>query len=154
MGLSSIVLATALVAAPQAMAQTPAKVKVFDHTKTIVREVPVTERRCNDVRVPIYSNVQVQGDPGAGALMGMIVGGLLGKGVTGDDGGAAAGAVMGGIIGANEAKPRTEQQVVGYETKQSCGDYTAIRSETVEVYSHSTIRFFIDGQRYVLEFQR
>lgn len=153
-GLSSVVLATALVAAPAAMAETPSKVRIFDHTKTIVTEVPVTQRRCNEVRVPVYGSVEVQGNAGSGALMGMIVGGLLGKGVTGDDGGAAAGAVMGGIIGANESGPRTERQVVGYETKQQCGDYTAVRSEKMEVYSHSTIRFFIDGQRYVLEFQR
>lgn len=36
-----------------------------------------------------------------GALTGMIIGGLLGKGVTGQDDGAIAGAVIGGMVGAN-----------------------------------------------------
>jgi uncharacterized protein YcfJ len=35
------------------------------------------------------------------ALTGMIIGGLLGKGVTGKDDGAIAGAVIGGMVGAN-----------------------------------------------------
>ena len=35
----------------------------------------------------------------------MIVGGIIGKAITGDDSGAAAGAIMGGIIGADKSQP-------------------------------------------------
>jgi len=36
----------------------------------------------------------------------MIIGGIIGKGVTGDDKGAAAGAVLGGVIGADKGGKR------------------------------------------------
>jgi uncharacterized protein YcfJ len=85
----------------------------------------------------------------------MIIGGLLGKGVTGDDGGAAAGAVIGGLVGAdNGAKPRTERGIVGYSYEERCEIVTVNQQSYKEVYSHSTIRFYVDGQRHVLEFQR
>jgi uncharacterized protein YcfJ len=48
----------------------------------------------------------------------MIIGGLLGKGVTGKDKGAAAGAVLGGIIAADSSK--ANRVVVGYEPVKKC----------------------------------
>lgn len=149
-----LILTTALVASTSAMAETPTKVKVYDHTKTIVREVPVKEQRCYDVKVPIYESVTTTGDAGGGALLGMILGGILGKGVTGDDGGAAAGAVIGGVIGADKNQSRTENREVGYRYEEECSTYTAIGREVIEVYSHSTIRFHVGGQRYVLDFKK
>jgi len=83
----------------------------------------VTEYRnstqCENVQVPIYGTRQRGGASGGDVLAGMIIGGLLGKGVTGDDGGAAAGAVMGGVIAADNAN-RTEQVVTGYRTERQC----------------------------------
>lgn len=145
----------ALAAATPAIAEVPDRVRVFDHTKTIVQSTPVNEQQCYQVKKPVYSQYKREGDAAGGALAGMIIGGILGKGVTGDDGGAAAGAVLGGIIGADKGgKPRTEREVIGYEYVQKCENVTRYRNDTIEVYSHSTVRFYINGQRYVLEFQR
>lgn len=152
-GVSSLVLVAALAATP-AMAETVSRVKVFDHTKTIVTNVPTNQERCQDVKVPYYENVYVENNAGEGALMGMIIGGLLGKGATGDDGGAAAGAVIGGIIGANESQGGTERRIAGYTYERQCSIVQINNREQREVYSHSTIRFYLDGKRHVLEFQR
>lgn len=146
----------ALAAATPAMAnERVTNVKVFDHTKTIVQYTPVTSYVCNDVKKPVYGNVRKQGNAAEGALAGMIIGGLLGKGVTGDDSGAAAGAIFGGLVGADKgAKPRNSKEIIGYEIVESCKEVTNNRKEYVEVYSHSTIRFFVNGNRYVLDFQK
>lgn len=130
-------------------------VKVFDHNRVIYKQVPTSQTFCRDVKVPVYGNVQTEGNAAGGALAGMIIGGLLGKGVSGNDDGAAAGAVIGGLIGADKgAKPKTEQQVVGYEYVEKCNTETVIEEVKTEVYSHSTIRFYLNGQRYVLEFKK
>jgi len=128
-------------------------VKVFDHNKIIYESVPVTINDCQDVKVPIYQDVQVQGDAAGGALAGMIIGGLLGGTVSGKDEGAAAGAVIGGLIGADKgSKPKTERRVVGYEWVEKCARKTTTDYVEKEVYSHSTIRFYLNGKRYVVEF--
>ena len=48
----------------------------------------------------------------------MIIGGLLGKGVGGNDKGAAAGAVLGGIIAADKNNGR--RVVTGYRIERQC----------------------------------
>ena len=65
---------------------------VADRYKIIVEVEPYTKKECVTVNVPIYGTTTQQGDAAGGALLGMILGGLIGKGVTGDGGGAAAGA--------------------------------------------------------------
>ena len=154
--LKSIVLIAALATATQATASGGAtKVKVFHHTKTVIVNNPKQVRECRDVEVPVYDQYQTEGDAAGGAFLGMIIGGLLGKGVTGDDGGAAAGAVIGGLVGADKgAKPKTQRGIIGYSYEQRCDIVTINQEAYRDVYSHSTIRFYIDGQRHVLEFQR
>ncbi len=152
--IAPLVLVTALAAPTITMADTPTKVRVVDYNKTIVSSVPSTQEVCENVKVPIYSSVKTQGDAGGGALIGMILGGLLGKGVTGDDGGAAAGAVLGGVIGADKGQTRTEQVVVGYENERQCGTRTTYVNQERELYSHSIIHFRSGGREYALRFQR
>jgi uncharacterized protein YcfJ len=82
--------------------------------------------------------------------MGAILGGLLGGTASGSDGGAAVGALLGGAL-ANES---SNKQVAGYQLQRQCGDVRIIDDNPRTVYSHSTIRFYINGKRYVVPFQR
>lgn len=145
----------AMATATAAAADTVDRIKVYDHTTTVVTQIPTTQTRCQNVEVPIYQDVQRQGDAAGGALAGMIIGGILGKGVSGNDDGAAAGAVIGGLIGADKgSKPKTERRIVGYETQQQCSEVVVYVDRSEERYSHSTIRFYLNGKRYVVEFIR
>jgi len=109
-------------------------VKVFDHTKVITKYIPTTTYVCNDIKKPVYANVQKQGDAAGSALLGMILGGLIGA----DKG----------------SQNRTSKEIVGYEIVEQCKDVVRNQEQNVEVYSHSTIRFFLNGERYVLDFVR
>ena len=94
-----------------------------------------------EVSVPITQTFCRNGSAGTDALTGMIIGGIIGKGVTGDDKGAAAGAVLGGVIGADKSGKK-------------CWEETTYRAESTEVYSHSTITFKQDGQTYSFDFYK
>ena len=144
----SLALVVAL-ASSTAMAENITKVKVFDHTEIVTQSVPVTETRCQEVQVPIYQ--QSQGASGGDVLLGAILGGLIGGTASGKDSGAAIGA-LGGAIVANESAKGAK--VTGYKTERHCGDVTVYQNTNVEVYSHSTIRFYIDGKRYVVPFKK
>lgn len=124
-------------------------IKVYDHTKIVTQSVPVSEKRCQDIKVPIYQ----QGRPASGGdvLLGAILGGLIGGTASGKDEGAAIGAIGGAIIANESAKG---SKVTGYELQRQCNDVVVYQNSNVEVYSHSTIRFFIDGKRYVVPFQK
>ena len=130
-------------------------VRVFDHTKTIRMSTPTTQRVCQNMDVPIYGTTTQQGNASGGALIGMLLGAAGGKAVTGNDKGAAIGAIMGGLVGADKgAQPKQSQRIVGYKQELVCNDVTSVSNELVDVYSHSTIRFYVDGRRYVLKFQK
>jgi len=92
-----------------------------------------------DINTPITQTYCRQGSAGQSALEGMIIGGLLGKGITGDDQGAAAGAVLGGVIGADKAG-------------RKCWEETTYTTETIQVYTYSTITFTQNGQKYSIDF--
>ena len=99
---------------------------------------PYSQREC--------VNVRVGGDAAGGALMGMIIGGLIGKGATGQDQGAAAGAVLGGVIGANNAQNQ------GSRIEQRCTDVYRYQDTTKVVYDYSVITFTYEGKEYTLTF--
>jgi len=128
---------------------------VYDHTKTMLVKSPSTERLCQNMDVPIYGTTTQQGNASGGALIGMLLGAAGGKAVTGNDKGAAIGAIMGGLVGADKgSQPKQSQRIVGYKQELVCNDVTSVSNELVDVYSHSTIRFYVDGRRYVLKFQK
>ena len=134
-----VATATPALADRQAMATITS---VEPNYRTVWINVPRTE--CRNVEVPIYGTVQKQGNAAEGALAGMIIGGILGKGVTGKDDGAAAGAVIGGLIGADKgAKGSTEQVVTGYRTERQCSE-VMIREEQTEIKNY-TIRYEWNG---------
>lgn len=120
------IVATSIIVASTAAAQSTAYA-------TITKVVPnytnggTTQQAyqsCEVVSVPVTRTETVRegGSSGEGALAGMIIGGILGKGVSGNDKGAAAGAVIGGIIGAeNGGNGRTvEREVTRYENREVC----------------------------------
>jgi|13_taG_2_1085334.scaffolds.fasta_scaffold09057_5 uncharacterized protein YcfJ len=123
-------------------------VKVFDHTKRVVVSSGGGGTHCDNVEVPVYEYRNKNSNSGD-VLGGMIIGGLIGKGITKKDNGAAVGAVIGGLIAAdNNGKERVQ---TGYRIERQC--YQKPATETYrDVYSHSTIRFFVAGKRYVLDF--
>lgn len=124
---------------------------VQDHYKSVTKRVPTTYQSCEVVDVPIYGQTG-GGASGADVLTGMIIGGLLGKGVTNKDDGAAAGAVIGGVIAAD--KKKGQQTIVGYKQQQVCRDVTTFSESTHNVYSHSTVTFTHEGRTYSLRFQK
>lgn len=129
--------------------------EVRHHYRTIYDTVEVVDRQCEMVDVPVYGTRQVDRNGGAGgnALLGMILGGAIGKGITGDDKGAAAGAIMGGVIGADKgSKPKSEQYVKGYRREQSCTDVVTYVNKPKKVYDFSTLRFTSEGKWYKVEF--
>jgi uncharacterized protein YcfJ len=96
---------------------------------------------CQNVEVPVYGTVQSGGASGGDVLTGMIIGGLLGKGVTGKDNGAAAGAVIGGIISADNK--RSKQVITGYRLERQC--HTTYVNNTQRQLKHYKIWFTWNG---------
>lgn len=153
--ISAVALTAIALASPVYAEGKLTDVRVFDHTKTMRVSTPTTQRVCENMDVPIYGTTTRQGNASGGALIGMLLGAAGGKAVTGDDKGAAIGAIMGGLVGADKgAQPKQKQTVVGYKQELVCNDITSVSEQLVDVYSHSTIRFYIDGRRYVLKFQK
>jgi len=142
-------IATAAILAASTASAEVSKVKIFDHTKTVTQSVPVSETRCQDVKVPIYQ--QGGNASGGDVILGAILGGLIGGTASGKDSGAAIGALGGAIVANESAKG---PKVTGYEIQRQCSDVTVYQNSNVEVYSHSTIRFYLNGKRYVVPFQK
>lgn len=115
-----VTTAAAMIIAGSASAQTKYATitNVQPNYQNTYQNVPTTQ--CNDVEVPVYGTVQGNGASSGDVLGGMIIGGLLGKGATGNDKGAAAGAVLGGMIAADNNRSR--QVITGYRTERQCSE--------------------------------
>jgi uncharacterized protein YcfJ len=92
-------------------------VQVETNYETVTEYTPV--KMCRDEEVPIYGNTGQNNDNAGNVLLGMILGGVTGKVITGEDGGAAVGAIAGGLIGANNNN-NSNNQIIGYRIIQSC----------------------------------
>lgn len=155
MKLTTAILSTALTLAitSSASADQVVKTQVRDHFETVYENVENVRTNCYMVDVPIYATRQRKGDAAGGAFMGMLLGGIAGKAVTGDDKGAAAGAIMGGVIGADKgSKPKNEQVVIGYNKERQCVEEIHYDTISKKVYSYSTLGFTLDGKRYSIDF--
>jgi uncharacterized protein YcfJ len=100
------------------------------------------ENRCYDVSVPVYSN---RHSDGGDVLLGMIIGGALGKAVTGNDNGAAIGAVIGGVSSAD----KTRQVQVGTRVERQCE--TIYVQQRVPVVTSYVITYRWNGNSYTTE---
>jgi len=145
-------ITTALIASSASAEKITANIE--DVFATVIESTPYTRQVCQNVEVPIYGTVTRQGSAsGSDVLGGMIIGGLLGKGVTGKDDGAAAGAVLGGIIAADKAnKPKTETVITGYKTERQCENLTEYKDVNKKVYDYSIITWTVDGITYQTTF--
>ncbi len=146
--MKKFLMATALIAgiatSASAHAEMRIKVQVTD-TEAVYSSSTVQkpQQSCTTVDVPIYGSVG--GGANAGDVLGgMIIGGLLGKGVGGNDKGAAAGAVIGGMIAAD--KKKGNQQIVGYRQEQRCT--TTYTSQTVDKANGYKLYYTLNGERF------
>jgi len=144
------VIAIALVSSP-VLAQEKVNAQIEDYYYTVYDRVPETKRICETVQVPVYG-VERRQTNGADVLGGMIIGGILGKGLTGKDNGAAAGAVIGGIAAAETNK--TKSVVTGYRQEQQCHNEETYRNVERRQYDYSVLQFTLDGTKYELLFNK
>jgi uncharacterized protein YcfJ len=117
-----------------------ARIEVTDHFKQVYHKTPHKVEVCYDKTV--------SGDKTGDALMGAIIGGIIGNNVTKDlpDGGTA-GAIIGGMLGHNNSTAKGGTQTV-------CQVETRYTEQKREMYSHSTITFTHDGKTYTVKFAR
>ena len=115
-------------------------VNVTDHYKYVVMKHPR--------QVKVCENKRVSGDKTGDALMGAIIGGIIGNNVTKDlpDGGTA-GAIIGGMLG------HQNSDATG-GTRRVCRVETRYNETQERVYSHSIISFIYQGKTYQVRFQK
>lgn len=101
-------IVTSLAFATSAVAQESGRMEV---RARVIEKLPIYTTVNQPVQNCHFEN-RTTNNAAGDALAGMIIGGLIGKGATGNDNGAAAGAVIGGMIGAqNGANNRGVRQV-------------------------------------------
>jgi len=92
---------------------------------------------CSTVDVPVYGTVQNgnSGATGGDVLAGAIIGGILGKAITGQDNGAGFGALVGAMTSAEKKKGGTNQQIVGYTKENRCStQYVTVQKKVANQY--------------------
>ena len=122
---------------------------ITDHYKTVIQQEPYTVEVCKDVQVPYGSNKEFDKESAIiGGIIGGVIGNQFGKG-SGKEAATGVGALTGAIIAGNKDKGPT-----GYTTQTVCNKEQRYKEKTKEVYSHSTITFWLDGSQRTLKFQR
>ena len=74
---------------------------------------------CKDMEIPIYGEGTAGKTKSGDLLLGMILGGITGKVLIGNDKGAAIGAIGGSLI-ANDKAQKPDQVIVGYKQERRC----------------------------------
>ena len=74
---------------------------------------------CKDMEIPIYGEGTAGKTKSGDLLLGMILGGITGKVLIGNDKGAASGAIGGSLI-ANDKAQKPDQVIVGYKQERRC----------------------------------
>jgi len=110
-----------------------------DSYKQIIDRTPYNIEVCTDVTV--------SGDKTGDMLRGAIIGGIIGNNVTKNlpDGGKA-GAIIGGLFG------HSSSNATG-GTQRRCNTETRYKETYKEVYSHSNLKFILDGKTYNVRFR-
>ena len=131
-----------------AMAQNPYPVDnaiVFDHYKSVVKQIPYEVEVCKQVR-------QGTGDGSAtNEIIGAIFGGAIGN-QFGEGDGKDAMTLAGMFLGASLAHDDELAQGPGVITTKCYIETRYEESVQTKVYSHSTVIFKIAGRKYRLDF--
>lgn len=126
--------------------------RTVDHFKNEIVHESIPYTKCLIKEVPIIESEKNGTDDVGSFVGGAILGGIIGKVVTKDDGGAAVGAILGGALANESQKNEISEQIVGYENKEVCTkEYKTIET-TKQSYSYSTIEFQVDGKKYTSKF--
>ena len=134
----AIFATTATTAVAQNATATITNVEPRYVTETINRPY----QSCYMVDVPVYGQ-QGGGASSGDVLGGMILGGILGKGASGNDKGAAVGAILGGMVAADNKQ--NQQSIIGYRQQEKCE--TRYDSERVTKIKDYRITFEWQGIR-------
>ena len=116
---------------------------VQEHYKWVVNQTPYRVEVCKDVRVRGQAST---GD----TIVGAIIGGAIGNQFGGGKGKDAA-TILGAIVGADVANKNSS--TLG-STRRECQVETRYEESREEVYSHSTIQFFLNGREHRLRFKK
>jgi len=120
-----------------------------DHFKTVIKQSPYTVEVCKYVQVPYGQKKEFDKESAIiGGIIGGVIGNQFGKG-SGKEAATGVGALTGAIIGGNKDKGPE-----GYRTEEQCNMQTRYKEVEQEVYSHSTVTFWHDGEKHSLTFQR
>jgi uncharacterized protein YcfJ len=138
-------LSLVAVTATPALAET-SKATIRDHFKTVIEQSPYKVEVCKDVKVQQGSNLNTEGAI-IGGIIGGVVGNQFGKG-NGKEAMTGIGALTGAIIGGQDKGPNT------YGTQRQCQIETRYEETERQIYSHSTVTFYADGQKQVLKFYK
>ena len=142
--LFTVALSTSIMASNPYSADTAV---IFDHYKNVIQQTPYRVEVCQD-------RVQPAGDGSAtnelvGALFGGAIGNQFGKGD-----GKDAMTLFGALMGASLAHDDEIAKGQGSRVVTVCDVQTRYEEEVSEVYSHSTIVFYVDSKRYSLNFKK
>jgi len=132
-----------------AMASNPYSVRsvVFDHYKSVVKQIPYEVEVCKRVR-------QGTGDGSAtNEIIGAIFGGAIGN-QFGEGDGKDAMTLAGMFLGASLAHDDELAQGPGVITTRCYIETRYQESVQTKVYSHSTLSFRIKGKRYKFDFMK
>ena len=130
-------------------------VKVTAVTKTTYKyEEQKVISHYQEIRKPIveeYYEVVPSGNAGE-VVMGAIIGGIIGKAITNNDGGAAVGAIAGGAIANENSSGGTQTvkktRVVGYETVSEPVYKTKYVQVPVTTVVHHNVTVDVNGSIY------
>ena len=133
------------VSATPALADT-SEAFIEDHYKTVLEQKPYNVEVCKDIKVPQKGELNTEGAI-IGGIIGGVIGNQFGKG-SGKEAATGVGALTGAIIGGQDKSPRN------YTTQRQCQIETRYKETERQIYSHSTVRFWHEGQRIELKFHK
>lgn len=125
-----------------AMAGNVERPNVYHHYKDVIQQVPYNVEVCRNVTT--HSGGASTGDVLGGAIIGGIIGNQIGKGKGND-----AATILGAILGADMANKNKQGTST---TGTHCSIETRYKETSVNVYSHSTLTFMVDGKGYTVDY--